>query len=127
MFAVVPNGVAVSEERRMHDGPTPWFIVRRRLDVAHRRALLVALAIALASSASAVGAVRSDKATPAAAIAGAGSEACAPVVRSVGFALVPDHSRQLPAPSPVPLAGDTAACRRLHSLVPRREPLPPGR
>ena len=111
----------------MLDGPTPWFILRRRLGLARRRVLVAVLAVLLASAVSVTGAVRYDAATAAAAVPSAGETGvdCTTIDRSAGFAVVPDHSRQLPAPSPAPVAGDTAACRRLRSLAPRYESLPP--
>jgi len=112
----------------MLDGPTPWFILRRRLGLAPRRVLVAVLGVLLASAVSVAGAVRYDAATAASATPTTGEMAadCATLDRSAGFAVVPDHSRQLPAPSPAPVAGDTAACRRLRSLVPRYESLPPA-
>jgi hypothetical protein len=92
------------EEALMLDGPTPWFILRQRLGLARRGVLLVALTVLLASTASVAGAVRYDAATAAPAVATANptSADCATISRGAGFAVVPDHSRQLPAPSSRP-------------------------
>jgi hypothetical protein len=111
----------------MLDGPTPWFILRRRLGLARRRVQVVVLALLLASAVSVAGAVQYGAVTAAPAVPSAGEMGadCTTIGRSAGFAVVPDHSRQLPAPSSAPVAGDTAACRRLRPLAPRYESLPP--
>lgn len=111
----------------MLDGPTPWYILRRRLGLARRRVLIVALAVLLASAVSIAGTVRYDAAMAASATPATGEMTvdCATLDRSAGFAVVPDHSRQLPAPSSAPVTADTA-CRRLRSLAPRYQSFPPA-
>lgn len=113
----------------MFDGPPLWFILGRRLGLARRRVLGVAFAVLLGSAASVAGVVRYDAATAAVAapLTGETGAGCTTIERRAGFALAPDHTRELPAPSPTPVAGDTAACRRLRSLAPRQESAPVGR
>jgi hypothetical protein len=103
-----------------------WFILRQRLGLARRRVLLVALAMVLAGSAFTFGTVGRDGALPVvtAPRTGATDGDCVSAGHAAGVALVPDHSRQLPAPSPAPAPGDTPQCRRVRSLVPREEPKP---
>ncbi|MGI8915693.1 MAG: hypothetical protein ACR2JY_18225 [Chloroflexota bacterium] len=111
----------------MVDGPTLWFILHRRLGRARRSVLVGVLAVSFVIATYAINAGQYEAMFGVVPQAGAARADCPPVDRGAGFTVVPDHSRQLPAPSPLPVAGDTAACRRLRSLVPRQEPVPVGR